>query len=293
MFRASEGGPSERPWIFYVFPRSLLFIGSRDHRIIAIRGSCAISRSAANGKYRTEKKKGTENQTSVTPESRPFQGNSTRNFCWCTPVHVLNHTSEVNYHFRRQNHLVSWTCAAGLCLHGLTLFLRTEDVLASNKDHSVRRSKVLWMSRKSAFTSAFTHTHTHTLSHTHTLTKHTHTQRSFYRPFQGRQKSRWAGGEEGDSGHFFLLFFRLQNVFPRNFHNGEGYYRHGHDWPLSWQAKKKKKKKKKIIPLPTPPPPPPWRHAWAYLFLQNMYPSTYSLTAKKGYNHHNLHHISR
>ena len=59
----------------------------RNHRI------CAISRSAANGKYRTEKKRdGT--QTSVTPESRPFQGNSTRNFCWCTPVHVLNHTSE-------------------------------------------------------------------------------------------------------------------------------------------------------------------------------------------------------
>ena len=113
---------------------------SQDYRNQRI---CAISRSAANGKYRTEKKRdGT--QTSVTPESRPFQGNSTRNFCWCTPVHVLNHTSEEITIFAPKSFgQLNMRCCT--ILHGLTLFLRprtssllTEDVLASNKDHGTK-----------------------------------------------------------------------------------------------------------------------------------------------------------
>ena len=113
---------------------------SQDYRNQRI---CAISRSAANGKYRTEKKRdGT--QTSVTPESRPFQGNSTRNFCWCTPVHVLNHTSEEITIFAPKSFgQLDMRCCT--ILHGLTLFLRprtssllTEDVLASNKDHGTK-----------------------------------------------------------------------------------------------------------------------------------------------------------
>ena len=113
---------------------------SQDYRNQRI---CAISRSAANGKYRTEKKRdGT--QTSVTPESRPFQGNSTRNFCWCTPVHVLNHTfEEITIFAPKSFGQLNMRCCT--ILHGLTLFLRprtssllTEDVLASNKDHGTK-----------------------------------------------------------------------------------------------------------------------------------------------------------
>ena len=131
---------------------------SQDYRNQRI---CAISRSAANGKYRTEKKRdGT--QTSVTPESRPFQGNSTRNFCWCTPVHVLNHTSEEITIFAPKSFgQLNMRCCT--ILHGLTLFLRprTSSLLTRT---TVRRSKVLWMSSE---VSLYKCTHTHTHTHTH------------------------------------------------------------------------------------------------------------------------------
>ena len=101
---------------------------SQDYRNQRI---CAISRSAANGKYRTEKKRdGT--QTSVTPESRPFQGNSTRNFCWCTPVHGFKPYFRGNYHFRAK---IIWSVEHAL-LHYSTWsnpIFTTEDVLASNR----------------------------------------------------------------------------------------------------------------------------------------------------------------
>ena len=132
---------------------------SQDYRNQRI---CAISRSAANGKYRTEKKRdGT--QTSVTPESRPFQGNSTRNFCWCTPVHVLNHTSEEITIFAPKSFgQLNMRCCT--ILHGLTLFLRprTSSLLTRT---TVRRSKVLWMSFEvSLYKCTHTHTHTHNCS---------------------------------------------------------------------------------------------------------------------------------
>ena len=133
---------------------------SQDYRNQRI---CAISRSAANGKYRTEKKRdGT--QTSVTPESRPFQGNSTRNFCWCTPVHVLNHTSEEITIFAPISFgQLNMRCCT--ILHGLTLFLRprTSSLLTRT---TVRRSKVLWMSSEVSLYKC-THTHTHTHTHMH------------------------------------------------------------------------------------------------------------------------------
>ena len=106
---------------------------SQDYRNQRI---CAISRSAANRKYRTEKKRdGT--QTSVTPESRPFQGNSTRNFCWCTPVHVLNHTSEEITIFAPKSFgQLNMRCCT--ILHGLTLFLRPRTSLLLTRT-TVRR----------------------------------------------------------------------------------------------------------------------------------------------------------
>ena len=105
-----------------------------------------------------EKRDGT--QTSVTPESRPFQGNSTRNFCWCTPVHVLNHTSEEITIFAPKSFgQLNMRCCT--ILHGLTLFLRprTSSLLTRT---TVRRSKVLWMSSEvSLYECTHTHTHTH------------------------------------------------------------------------------------------------------------------------------------
>ena len=113
---------------------------SQDYRNQRI---CAISRSAANGKYRTQKK-GTEPRLLLHPNPGPVQGNSTRIFFWCTPVHVLNHTSEEITIFAPKSFgQLNMRCCT--ILHGLTLSLRprtssllTEDVLASNKDHGTK-----------------------------------------------------------------------------------------------------------------------------------------------------------
>ena len=101
---------------------------SQDYRNQRI---CAISRSAANGKYRTEKKRdGT--QTSVTPESRPFQGNSTQKFLLVYTRTRFKPYFRGNYHFRAK---IIWSVEHAL-LHYSTWsnpIFTTEDVLASNR----------------------------------------------------------------------------------------------------------------------------------------------------------------
>ena len=89
---------------------------SQDYRNQRI---CAISRSAANGKYRTKKiMYGT--QTSVTPESRPFQGK-------CNPKFLLMYT-RTRYHTSEEITIFAPKSFGQLnkrcctILHGLTLF---------------------------------------------------------------------------------------------------------------------------------------------------------------------------
>ena len=143
MFRASRGD-HQSVLEFFTYFRGLCYSSGRaitglsqseDLRHLSVCREREIS-------HRRKKRDGT--QTSVTPESRPFQGNSTRNFCWCTPVHVLNHTSEEITIFAPKSFgQLNMRCCT--ILHGLTLFLRprtssllTEDVLASNKDHGTK-----------------------------------------------------------------------------------------------------------------------------------------------------------
>ena len=142
MFRASRGD-HQSVLEFFTYFRGLCYSSGRAITGLSQSEDLRHLSVCANGKYRTEKKRdGT--QTSVTPESRPFQGISTRNFCWCTPVHVLNHTSEEITIFAPKSFgQLNMRCCT--ILHGLTLFLRprtssllTEDVLASNKDHGTK-----------------------------------------------------------------------------------------------------------------------------------------------------------
>ena len=158
MFRASRGD-HQSVLEFFTYFRGLCYSSGRaitglsqseDLRHLSVCREREISHR--------EKRDGT--QTSVTPESRPFQGNSTRNFCWCTPVHVLNHTSEEITIFAPKSFgQLNMRCCT--ILHGLTLFLRprTSSLLTRT---TVRRSKVLWMSSEvSLYKCTHTHTHTH------------------------------------------------------------------------------------------------------------------------------------
>ena len=68
----------------HYIPRSLLFIGSRDHRMIAIRGFAPSLGLPRTGNI-APRKKGTEPRLVLHPESRPFQGNSTEMFVGVHP----------------------------------------------------------------------------------------------------------------------------------------------------------------------------------------------------------------
>ena len=160
MFRASRGD-HKSVLEFFTYFRGLCYSSGRaitglsqseDLRHLSVCREREISHR--------EKRDGT--QTIVTPESRPFQGNSTRNFFLCTPVHVLNHTSEEITIFAPKSFgQLNMRCCT--ILHGLTLSLRprTSSLLTRT---TVRRSKVLWMSSEvSLYKCTFTHnTHTHT-----------------------------------------------------------------------------------------------------------------------------------
>ena len=130
MFRASRG--TTRASLHFLRISEVFVIHrvarSQDYRNQRI---CAISRSAANGKYRTQKK-GMEPRLLLHPNPGPVQGNSTRIFFWCTPVHVLNHTSEEITIFAPK----SFGQLTHALLHYSTWsnpIFTTEDVLASNR----------------------------------------------------------------------------------------------------------------------------------------------------------------
>ena len=137
MFRSVEGGTIRASLEFFTYFRGLCYSSGR-----AITGlsqsedlrHLSVCRERENIAPR-KKRDGT--QTSVTPESRPFQGNSTRNFCWCTPVHVLNHTSqEITIFAPKSFGQLNMRCCT--IIHGLTLFLRPRTSSLLTRDHGTK-----------------------------------------------------------------------------------------------------------------------------------------------------------
>ena len=107
MFRASRGD-HQSVLEFLTYFRGLCYSSGRAITGLSQSEDLRHLSVCRERKYRTEKKRdGT--QTSVTPKSRPFQGNSTQNFCWCTPVHTHTHMNKHTHTHRTSSLLTHGT----------------------------------------------------------------------------------------------------------------------------------------------------------------------------------------
>ena len=160
MFRASRGTHQSVLGIFYVFPRSLFihrvarFTGlsqSEDLRHLSVCREREISHREKKGRT----------QTSVTPVSRPFQGNSTPKFVLVYTRTRFKPYFRGNYHFRAK---IIWSVEHAL-LHYfymvLTLFLRprTTSLLTRTRYEGLKCCEC--PSEVSLYKCTHTHTHTH------------------------------------------------------------------------------------------------------------------------------------